>query len=137
MTQMKQIKKILGSSYIYEKKIGEKEILRQQRLKTSSFSDGVAAILTAGCLKIEAVLPRGVSGTELTYDVFVKDEPGSPDWIYYDNITGPASLKETDMFTVLDRIAEQNSLSYTECCFHKLEGKIVNLKEKPPAQQSP
>lgn len=64
--------------------------------------------------------------------MFVKDEPDSADWIFYDNPNVPASTKETAMLAVLNQVVEQNGLSYTECCFEKPDGKIAlkNIKKK-------
>ena len=31
-------------------------------------------------------------------------------------------MKEQDMLATLDRIVSENGLSYTECCFERLEG---------------
>ena len=35
------------------------------------------------------------------------------------------------MLSVLDRIVTANGLSYTECCFERLDGKIIMPREKP------
>ena len=40
-------------------------------------------------------------------------------------------MKEQDMLDVLDRIASENELSYTESNFETLEGKEISVKEKP------
>ena len=66
----------------------------------------------------------------LGYDVFVKDDPASPEWIFYNSLSEPVSLKETDMLRVLDRTAAEHGLSYTESCFDRLDGKSMK-KEKP------
>ena len=67
----------------------------------------------------------------LGYDLFVKDDPGSPEWIYYDGLSDPVSLKEADMIRILDRLIAEHGLSYTESCFDRLDGKAVE-KEKHP-----
>ena len=41
-------------------------------------------------------------------------------------------VKEQDMLDVLDRIASENGLSYTESNFETLDGKEISVKEKPP-----
>ena len=46
----------------------------------------------------------------------------------YDSLSIPVSLREADMLSVLDRVVRENGLSYTECCFQKLEGKTVKPK---------
>ena len=92
--------------------------------------DTVAASLTVGCMKINAVLFQSEDALRLGYDVYVKDFPGSSEWICFDCPSDCASLKEQDMLAVLDRIVSENSLSYTECCFEHLEGRQVKPYEK-------
>lgn len=87
-------------------------------------------MLTAGCLRLSAVLYRSCKELLLGYDVFVKDDPASPEWIFYNSLSEPVSLKETDMLRVLDRTAAEPGLSYTESCFDRLDGKSMK-KEKP------
>lgn len=70
------------------------------------------------------------SAFQMGYDVFVKDDPNSPEWICYDSLDNAVSFKEADMLAVLDRVVEQNGLSYTKCCFEKLEGRQVKNDEK-------
>ena len=54
--------------------------------------------------------------------MFVKDDPASPDWSFYESPEGSVSGKEREMFRGLDRIVRRDHLSYTECCFERLEG---------------
>jgi hypothetical protein len=84
--------------------------------------DTIAASLTVGCMKINAVMFLSDGALRLGYDVYVKDSPGSSEWICFDCPSDRASLKESDMLSVLDRIVIKNGLSYTECCFERLEG---------------
>jgi len=92
--------------------------------------DTVAASLTVGCMKINAVLFQEDGSLRLGYDVYVKDSPGSSEWICFDCPSDPASLKEQDMLAVLDRIVRENGLSYTECCFELLDGRQIKPYEK-------
>lgn len=46
-----------------------------------------------------------------------------------DGLSDSVSLKETDMLYILDRIATEHGLSYTESCFDRLDGKLPK-KEK-------
>lgn len=130
MSRKRDLLRSLGNRYSYERLISDREI---QRLKThipSDFSETVAAVLTAGCLRLNAVLYLSCKELLLGYDVFVKDDPASPEWIFYDSLSDPVSLKETDMLRILDRMVSEHGLSYTESCFDRLDGKIVK-KEKP------
>ena len=89
------------------------------------------ASLTVGCVKIEATLFKSKEKLKLCYDVFVKDTPDSDEWICYENPPDTVKLKEAEMLLVLDRIVKENGLSYTECCFEKLDGKVISPVEKP------
>lgn len=132
MNLIQKLKTELGSGYFFEKLYGEDEICQMQKLNPSGFSGTAVATLTAGCLKIDAVLYRAGGSLLLGYDVFVKDDPDSEEWICYDNPTDPVSMKEQDMLEVLDRVASENGLSYTESNFETLDGKEIPVKEKPP-----
>ena len=48
----------------------------------------------------------------------------------------PVSLREADMLLVLDRVVRENGLSYTECCFQKLESKTIKEKDKMITNES-
>lgn len=132
MNLIQKLKTELGNRYSFEKLHDEDEIRQIQQMNPSHCSEMAAATLTAGCLKIDAVLYRAGGEVHLGYDMFVKDDPDSEEWICYDNPTDPVSLKEQDMLAVLDRIACENELSYTESNFETLDGKGIAVKEKPP-----
>lgn len=132
MNTIQKLKAELGDGYSFERLYDDGEIRRIQKANPSDFPETAAATLTAGCLRIDAVLYRAGGRLLLGYDVFVKDDPDSEEWICYDNPTDPVSLKEQDMLDVLDRIASENGLSYTESNFETLDGKEISVKEKPP-----
>lgn len=132
MNTIQKLKAELGDGYSFERLYDDGEIRRIQKTNPSDFPETTAATLTAGCLRIDAVLYRAGGRLLLGYDVFVKDDPDSEEWICYDNPTDPVSLKEQDMLDVLDRIASENGLSYTESNFETLDGKEISVKEKPP-----
>lgn len=129
MTRKKELQQQLGNRYSYERFLSEREIKKLRRDIPSDFSETVAAMLTVGCLRLNAVLYRSGDKLLLGYDVFVKDDPDSSEWIYYDGLSDSVSLKETDMLYILDRIATEHGLSYTESCFDRLDGKMPK-KEK-------
>ena len=128
MKQVKELKRKLGAGYSYKKYMGEKQIARLKKQPPYDFVEQRAATLTVGCVRIDAVLFRSTTGLAMAYDVFVKDAPDSDEWLCYDSLAMPVSLRETDMLSVLDRVVRENGLSYTECCFRKLEGKAVKPK---------
>lgn len=131
MNLIQKLKAELGNGYSFEKLHDEDEIRQMQKMNPPDFPETTVAALTAGCLKIDAILYRAGGALLLGYDVFVKDDPDSEEWICYDNPTDPVSLKEQDMLGVLDRIASENELSYTESNFETLDGKEISVKEKP------
>lgn len=129
MSRKKELQRQLGGRYFYERFLSEREIKKLRREIPSDFSETVVAMLTVGCLRLNAVLYRSNNELLLGYDVFVKDDVDAPEWIYYDGLSDSVSLKETDMLYILDRIAAEHGLSYTESCFDRLEGKMPK-KEK-------
>ena len=122
MKRVKKLKGDLGGEYVYQRFMSDREVSRLQRQGPLQFEDTVAASLTVGCMKINAVMFQSEDALRLGYDVYVKDSPGSAEWICFDCPSDRASLKESDMLSVLDRIVSENGLSYTECCFERLEG---------------
>ena len=122
MNRVKEVKKALGAEYMYQRFLSDREVTRLRRQIPLQCEDTIAASLTVGCMKINAVLFQEDGSLRLGYDVYVKDSPGSSEWICFDCPSDRASLKEQDMLAVLDRIVSENGLSYTECCFEQLEG---------------
>ena len=111
--------------------MSDRDIFLLQRKPPQNFAETVVASLTVGCVKIEATLFKNKEKLSLCYDVFVKDTPDSDEWICYETPTDAVKLKESEMLSVLDRIVSENGLSYTECCFEKLDGKVISPVEKP------
>ena len=129
MSRKKELQRQLGGRYSYERLLSDREIQRIGKRIPADFSETAAAVLTAGCLRLNAVLYRSCKELLLGYDVFVKDDPASLEWIYYDGLSEPVSLKEADMIRVLDRMVSEHGLSYTESCFTRLNGKIIEDKK--------
>ena len=129
MNRVKKLKRDLGSEYAYQRFMSDWEVSRLRRQMSLRFEDTIAASLTVGCMKINTVLFQTDGALRLGYDVYVKDAPGSAEWICFDCPSDRASLKESDMLSVLDRIVSENGLSYTECCFERLEG-IMPMDKK-------
>jgi len=131
MKLTKDLKNQLGDKYSFTRPVADRDIFLLQRNIPQNFSEIVVASLTVGCVKIEATLFKTKEKLSLCYDVFVKDTPDSDEWICYENPSDTVKLKEAEMLSVLDRIVSENGLSYTECCFEKLNGKVISPKEKP------
>ena len=131
MKLTKDLKHQLGDSYDFTRTVSDRDIFLLQRKPPQNFTETVVASLTVGCVKIEATLFKTKEKLSLCYDVFVKDTPDSDEWICYETPTDTVKLREADMLSVLDRVVTENGLSYTECCFEKLNGKVIYPKEKP------
>ena len=130
MSRKKELQRSLGNRYSYERLLSDREIQKLRREIPADFSETVAAVLTVGCLRLSAVLYLSCKELLPGYDMFVKDDPASPEWIFYESLSEPVSLKEADMLRILDRMVSEHGLSYTESCFDRLDGKAVR-KEKP------
>ncbi len=130
MNRVRKLRRELGRSYYYKRYMSQRMLRRLQKEVPKYFVEIVVSSLTVGCVKIEAVLYRKNDQLLLGYDVFVKDDSRAPEWIIYDSPKDEVVLKEAEMLKVLERIVSENHLSYTECCFESLEGKIVPLKKK-------
>ena len=122
MNRVKELRRAMGDSYSFQKFITDREVSRLRRQAPQHMEDTIAASLTVGCMKINAVLFQEDGSLRLGYDVYVKDSPDSSEWICFDCPSDRASLKEQEMLAVLDRIVCENGLSYTECYFERLEG---------------
>ena len=117
------LQNLLGSRYKFELYLKTEEIEALKRQAPEDFFEREAAALTAGYVKICAVLfPLGGS-LHLGYDVLVRDRLDAPEWICYDNPEDEVKLEEEEMLAVLDRVVKENSLSYTENSFRVLKGK--------------
>ena len=123
MSRKKELQKQLGSGYIYERHFNERSLQQLKRQPPEDFSEMVIASLTVGCLRLNAVAYRACKELLFGYDVLVKDDPTSTEWILYDSLSDAVSLKESDMLRILDGAAKQHELSYTESCFARLDGK--------------
>lgn len=121
MNKLRQIKKTLGSQYCFRRFMNP-WTLRKAVTSNSLYFVQPAARLTAGCVKLEAVIYSGHGRLQLGYDMFVKDAPNRPEWICYEHLQEPVRLGEREMFRVLDRAVEQYGLSYTECPFPIVKG---------------
>ena len=131
MKLTKDLKNQLGDKYSFTRPVADRDIFLLQRNIPQNFSEAVVASLTVGCVKIEATLFKTKEKLSLCYDVFVKDTPDSDEWICYETPTDAVKLKEAEMLSILDRIVSENGLSYTECCFEKLDGKVISPIDKP------
>lgn len=125
MLKQKRIKKILGKDYAFEQRLSPAVVQNLLGMLGGSNHFLIAASLTAGVVKLEAVVYWSNGKYSLGYDLMVKDAPDSTDWICYENLLEEVRYHvwnlEREMFQVLDRAVEQYGLSYTECSFPVLD----------------
>lgn len=125
MLKQKRVKKILGKDYAFEQRLSPAVVQNLLGMLGGSNHFLIAASLTAGVVKLEAVVYWSNGKYSLGYDLMVKDAPDSTDWICYENLQEEVRYHvwnlEREMFQVLDRAVEQYGLSYTECSFPVLD----------------
>ena len=118
MSKQKRLKKELGTGYRFEQRFSAKRLAQMLERLEGSNHFRVAAILTAGAVRLEAVVYWDNGKYSLRYDLMVKDTPFSPEWICYENLPDPVRYDawnlEREMFQVLNRAVEKYGLSYTE-----------------------
>ena len=134
--RMKELKKELGNGYVFERLLSERDVRRLMKLNPRPFEVQTVLSLTVGFVKIEMCIYPQNGKLALGYDVFVKDTPESSEWICYDSPDDPANFREEDMLSVLDRVVRENGLSYPECCFEKLNGKVIGKKKETEVQDN-
>ena len=126
MLKQKRIRRLLGERYFFEQRLSPAVVKNLLGTQDGGNTFLVAASLTAGVVKLEAVIYWNNGRYALGYDLMVKDTPDSPDWICYENIPDPVRYfgrnLEREMFQVLDRSVERLGLNYTVCRFPRLYG---------------
>ena len=58
MSRKKELQRQLGGRYSYERLLSNREIQRMKNHISADFSETAAAVLAAGCLRLNAVLYR-------------------------------------------------------------------------------
>lgn len=125
MHEQKRLKKQLKAGYSFEQRLSPAVVRNLLEMLEGSNHFLVAASLTAGVVKLEAVVYWSNGKYALGYDLMVKDSPDSPDWICYESLPDEVRYNawnlERKMFQVLDRAVERYGLSYTQCRFPTLD----------------
>jgi len=123
--KQKRLKKQLGDSYFFEQRLSAAVVKNLLSQLTGSNTFLVAASLTVGVVRLEAVVYWNAGRYSLGYDLMVKDTLDSPNWVCYESLPDEVRYNawnlEREMFQVLDRAVEQYGLSYTQCRFPTLE----------------
>lgn len=127
-SKQKRLKKQLRSGYGFEQRLSAAVVKNFMTRLDGSNAFLIAASLTVGVVRLEAVLYWSAGRYRLGYDLMVKDTPDGPDWICYESLEDEVRYNvwnlEREMFQVMDRAVEQYGLCYTECRFPKLDGSL-------------
>lgn len=125
MLKQKRLKKLLGQGYFFEQRLSAPVVKNLLEMLNGSNHFLIAASLTVGVVKLDAVVYWNNGKYSLGYDLMVKDSPDSTEWICFENLQEEVRYNvwnlEREMFLVLDRAVSQYGLSYTECNFRKVD----------------
>jgi len=107
LLKQKRLKKQLGKGYRFEQKLSAEKVEYLLEKLEGSNHFRIAAALTVGAVKLEAVVYWNNGKYTLGYDLLVKESLFSPEWICYENLPDPVRYRvwnlEREMFQVLDR----------------------------------
>lgn len=127
MNERKRLKKLLGDKYIFKIYLSLTEV--RDILQSKDTHEKLFASLTVGCVKINAIVFPNADNMQIGFDILVKDKPDSTEWICYDTVTDEVKLSsynlEQTMFDILNRVVKKYGLSYTECNFEVVNGKMI------------
>lgn len=129
MNVRKKLKKQLGDKYIFKMCLSVNDVKKLLSENPKDKHEKLFASLTVGCVKINAIVFPTPDKIVLGFDILVKDKPDSSEWICYDTVTDEIKLSsrniEQMMFDILDREVKQYGLSYTDCNFEVVNGKVI------------
>lgn len=121
VNKQRQIKKELKDGYRFDQWFTPAKVQSMLSWDEPCDTAIVASSLTAGLVRLDAVVYWANGTFHLGYDLMVKDSPISREWICYESLPDEVRYNawnlEREMFQVLDRAVEQFDLSYTECRF--------------------
>lgn len=130
MNERKKLKKQLGDKYIFKKYLSSAEVRKILLKNPKGEHEKIFASLTVGCVKIYTVIFPTPDSMTIGYDVLVKDIPNSTEWICYDTLSDEIKLSsrniEQSMFDIMNREVKEYGLSYTDCNFEVINGKVIN-----------
>lgn len=138
VNKQRQIKKAVKDGYRFDQWFTPANVQSILSWDEPCNSAIVASSLTAGLVRLDAVIYWANGKLHLGYDLMVKDGPFSRVWICYESLTDEVRYNawnlEREMFQVLDRAVEQFGLSYTECRFPTADPNL--LKPKTTAREA-
>lgn len=116
--------------YSYKKCVSDDEIQCLLFTFRQDFPEQTAAVLNAGCVKLNAVLYQKDGRIHLGCDLYIKDSPDAAEWIFYEALCDTEDVSELSMLKILDHAVKEYGLSYTECCFEHLDGVKIDTETK-------
>ncbi len=129
MNERKRLKKLLGDKYIFKIFLPLSEVKKLISEKLNDTHEKLFASLIVGCVKINTIVFPNAENMQIGFDILVKDKPDSTEWICYDTVTDEVKLSsynlEQTMFDILNRVVKKYGLSYTECNFEVVNGKMI------------
>ncbi len=130
MNERKKLKKQLGDKYTFIKYLSSSEVRKLLCENPKDNHEKLIASLTVGCVKINAIIYPTPDSMTIGYDILVKDTPDSTEWICYDTLNDGVKYNvlnlEQEMFNILNREVKKYGLSYTDCNFEVVNGKVVD-----------
>lgn len=130
MNERKRLKKLLGDKYIFKIYLSLSEV--RNILQSKDTHEKLFASLAVGCVKINAVVFKNSDNMQIGFDILVKDKPDSTEWICYDTVTDEVKISsynlEQTMFDILNRVVNKYGLSYTDCNFEVVNGKVIKTE---------
>ena len=130
MNERKKLKKQLGDKYIFKKYHSSAEVRKLLSENPKDKHEKFFASLTVGCVKINAIIFPTPDCMMMGYDILVKDTPNSKEWICYDTLNDDVKYNsqnlEQEMCNILSREVKEYGLSYTDCNFEVVNGKVMN-----------
>ena len=130
MNERKKLKKLLSEKYIFKKYLSSGDVRKILFENPKNKHEKLFASLTISCVKINAIIFPTPDCMTMGYDILVKDTPDSKEWICYDTLNDEVKYNalnlEQEMFNILNREVKEYGLSYTDCNFEIVNGKVVN-----------
>ena len=127
MNERKRLNKLLGDKYIFKIYLSLTEV--RDILQSKDTHEKLFASLTVGCVKINAIVFPNSDNMQIGFDILVKDKPDSTEWICYDTVTDEVKISsynlEQTMFDILNQVVKKYGLSYTDCNFEVINGKMI------------
>lgn len=127
MNSVKRLKKQFGNKYSFEKYLSDKSIRNILKSQTQYDYDIVLASLRINYIRLDLVCYQNENGLNISFDVFVKDDPDNIEWICFDSVLCSNKIKlpslEKQMVNFLNKEIDYYNLSYSECYYETINPK--------------